>query len=117
MHQRRETEHQQDEQAFIVDEELVQHALVIVAGLLQVAHKLLPAHSALIRAHVDAESLDEDAGDRPHLVHVGQRPVLDVLVHARLDVLLRDLEAREREPVLRASVGRDRGNLKETNEK
>ena len=53
MHQRRETEDEQHEQAFVIHEKLVDGSLVVVTSLLHVAHQFLAAQGALIRAYID----------------------------------------------------------------
>ena len=63
------------------------------------------------RTDIHTLHLDEHDGHGAHFVHVAERAVLDVVVHGRLDVLLREAARLDREAELRAPVRGLRGHL------
>mmetsp|Transcript_89933 Transcript_89933/g.233164 ORF Transcript_89933/g.233164 Transcript_89933/m.233164 type:complete len:317 (-) Transcript_89933:651-1601(-) len=92
VHERRQTEDEQEEQPLVINQELVQVPLICVASPLHPYHELLRDPGAVLCRDVDAADLRKDDGNRPHLVDGAAVPTLEVLEDAPWDEPLTDVE-------------------------
>mmetsp|Transcript_70287 Transcript_70287/g.150513 ORF Transcript_70287/g.150513 Transcript_70287/m.150513 type:complete len:402 (+) Transcript_70287:1339-2544(+) len=104
VHQRRQAVDKEEEHALVVDDELVERAFVGIADPLDGGHQVLCGISALIRARVHTRARDEDRGDVPHLIYIGEGAPLDLFEDRRGDVAAENAQLRELELLLVALV-------------
>mmetsp|Transcript_26189 Transcript_26189/g.75524 ORF Transcript_26189/g.75524 Transcript_26189/m.75524 type:complete len:219 (+) Transcript_26189:606-1262(+) len=85
VHERRQAEDEQEEEALVVDEEFVEAPLLAVADALHAGHERAALERAVVGSDVHALDLHKNDGHSPHLVDASERAGAELLQHGSRD--------------------------------